>query len=441
MHSSRSKLIAIVAVLWLAISARAFAQSNPRYIRFAGVPSAVKGALYAPDAPQKAPHVAILVIHRASNFMNTLACTELSQRGFLVLCMNPRSDNNEALVRWETIPLDVKAGMEFLKRQPGITKILLWGFSGGGPTTTFYQNVAENGVSVCQGPNKLVQCGNELAGLPKADGLILVDAHPGNPVNGIRSLNPAVTDESRPDLINPDLDPFNPKNGYNPEGPSVYSEDFKKKYFRAQAERMNRLIDKALSMQRQMKDGKYNYPDDDVFLVVRGENARLMQLDISIHGTTAKPQKLIKNDGTAVTEIVKSVRVPNLQAARQNRQFENGTRLLTVKSFLSANAVRGTDSMDGIDHCSSNNSPPCHLPRITVPTLITAMGGHYFIRDNEIHYELSGAKDKDYVVIEGAEHGQTPCKACESFPGQYGNSVKNHYDYVRNWINKRFGTE
>ena len=35
---------------------------------------------------------------------------------------------------------------------------------------TFYQNVAENGVSVCQGPNKLVQCGNELAGLPKADG-------------------------------------------------------------------------------------------------------------------------------------------------------------------------------------------------------------------------------------------------------------------------------
>jgi hypothetical protein len=71
MHSSRSKLIAIVTVLWFAISARAFAQSNPRYIRFAGVPSAVKGALYAPDAPQKAPHVAILVVHRASNFMNT----------------------------------------------------------------------------------------------------------------------------------------------------------------------------------------------------------------------------------------------------------------------------------------------------------------------------------------------------------------------------------
>ena len=146
--------------LLMAVSGAALAQNNPRYIRFAGVPSAVKGALYAPDAPQPAPHVGILVMHRASNFMNALACPELSRRGFLVLCMNPRSDNNEALVRWETIPLDVKAGVEFLKKQPGMTKLILWGFSGGGPTMTFYQNVAENGPSVCQGPKKLVPCGN-----------------------------------------------------------------------------------------------------------------------------------------------------------------------------------------------------------------------------------------------------------------------------------------
>ena len=134
------------AVVTTITASQTFAQSNPRYIRFAAIPNSVKGALYAPDAPQKPAHVGILVMHRASNFMNALACPELSKRGYLVLCMNPRSDNNEALVRWETIPLDVKAGVEFLKKQPGITKILLWGFSGGGPTMTFYQNVAENGV-------------------------------------------------------------------------------------------------------------------------------------------------------------------------------------------------------------------------------------------------------------------------------------------------------
>lgn len=118
--------VLIISIVLLAVS-QSLAQSNPRYIRFAGVPSAVKGALYAPDTPQKPPHVGILVIHRTSNFMNTLACAELSKRGFLVLCMNPRSDNNEALVRWETIPLDVKAGVEFLKKQQGITKIISLG--------------------------------------------------------------------------------------------------------------------------------------------------------------------------------------------------------------------------------------------------------------------------------------------------------------------------
>ena len=66
------------------------------------------------------------------------------------------------------------------------------------------------------------------------------------------------------------------------------------------------------------------------------------------------------------------------------------------------------------------------------------MGGYYFIRDNEIHYERAGSRDKDFIVVEGAVHGQTPCVPCETFPGQYSNTVKNFYDYVRNWINRRF---
>ena len=61
----KTLLLAGIVVL---VGAPALAQTNPRYIRFAGVPSAVKGALFTPDAPQKPPHVGILVMHRASNF-------------------------------------------------------------------------------------------------------------------------------------------------------------------------------------------------------------------------------------------------------------------------------------------------------------------------------------------------------------------------------------
>ena len=269
-----------------------------------------------------------------------------------------------------------------------------------------------------------------LAGLPPADGIVFLDAHPGNSVNGLRSLNPAVMNEADPQQINADLDPFNPKNGFSPKGPSTYSDEFKKRYFQAQAARMNRLIDIAAE--------KHQRTENDVFLIPRGEGARLMEMDLSIHHSTAKPQKLLKNDGTIVRQIVESVRRIGRVSEKENASFDGGTRLLTLGSFLSANAIRATDSMEGIDWCSSNNSTPCALRNISVPILITAMGAHYFIRDNEIHYEVAASTDKDFVVIEGATHGIRPCTACETFPGQYSHSVENFADYVQKWINARF---
>ena len=80
---------------------------------------------------------------------------------------------------------------------------------------------------------------------------------------------------------------------------------------------------------------------------------------------------------------------------------------------------------------------PCAVKSITVPVLFAAMGGYTFIRDNEMHYELAASKDKDFIVVEGATHGATPCKECEKTPGQYSNSVKNFFDYVAKWINSR----
>jgi len=54
---------------------------------------------------------------------------------------------------------------------------------------------------------------------------------------------------------------------------------------------------------------------------------------------------------------------------------------------------------------------------------------------------LAASKDKDYIVVEGATHGATPCTECEKTPGQYSNSVKNFFDYVAMWINSRFGRD
>src|SRR5262245_39579998 len=88
----------------MALSAPLFAQSNPTYIQLA--PGPVKAVLYKPDSGP-APHVAVLLIHRTSNFLAHPATRELSKRGFMVLAVNPRSDNNEAAVNFEANGLDI----------------------------------------------------------------------------------------------------------------------------------------------------------------------------------------------------------------------------------------------------------------------------------------------------------------------------------------------
>lgn len=428
------RLLVMILATLIGSATPARAQSRPTYIQFS--PGSVKAVLYTPDSGP-APRVAVVVVHRTANMLAAAVTRELSARGFMVLAINPRSDNNEAIVNFEANALDIKSGMDYLRKQPGIAKIVLWGHSGGGPATSFYQAVAENGFGYCRGANKLSECDESLAGLPKADGIILVDAHPGISVNLLRSLNPAVLDENDPSKIDPALDPFDPANGYV-EGAPTYSDAFKARYFKAQSARMNRLIDQALAKRVAMAAGTAPYPDDEAMVLTRFEGARLMELDPRVHPRTLKPRKLLLNDGRVVTQIVDSVRRPARGYDRRNASFAGGVRVTTVRTFLSANAIRSTDSMDGIDWCSSNNSTDCALPKITVPTLITAMGAHYFVRDSEIHYEVSGSRDKDFVVIEGATHNLQPCEACETTKGQYSNASRNLFEYVSAWIRERF---
>lgn len=439
----RVLLSAVTVAIAIAGQSAAFAQSHPEFIAL----GRVSAALYKPDAGP-APHVGFVIGHRTANYLNHIACRELSTRGFLALCFNTRFQNNETQVRWEETPLDVKAAVEFVRGQPGITKVILFGHSGGGPLMSFYQAVAEHGPTYCQKPERLVKCADDLRGLPPADAIVFADAHAGNPVQALRSLNPSVTIEGGKRTVDPALDPFDVKNGFNPNGASHYSKEFQDRYFAAQAKRMNDRIDRALAIQERIGKGDYPYPDDDLVLVPAGGNpgagaggdAKLATLDPTIADlqSTARPEKLLKNDGTIVTQIVNSVAVAEPGMAKTNRAFDTGTKIFTLKSFLSANATRATNANGGIDYCSSNNSTTCAVQSISVPIVIAAMGAYQFIRDDEIIFDKAASKDKDYFVLEGAVHGFTPCTACETTRGQYSNSVKNLFDYIREWTNKRF---
>lgn len=424
LHDTRiGALLAILAGLG---GGMASAQSDPRYIQFS--PRATKGALYTPDSGT-ASNVAFLVTHRTSNNMSHVATGELSARGHIVLGMNPRSDNNEAEVDWDTIALDVRQGVRFLREQDGVEKVVLIAHSGGGPTMSFYQAVAENGPSYCQGDNKILPCDPEtLAGFEptdRADGIVFLDAHPGNSVNSIRSFNGAVLDEENWQEVDPALDPFSEANGYNPDGLSTFDDDFIARYSEAQAARMDKLIDAALALKAEVKDERP--------VIIWRTRGRLSDYSHSVHGKTERPAKLLKNDGTVVEQVVETVRAPNMGRKRSDGRF-SGADMLTITSFLGANAIRGTNSIDGIDWCSSNNSTMCAVQSISVPILIGVAQGHYFLRDGEEIYDLSASDSKDFVVVEGMNHSLTTCKPCAEMTGaDYGNARKNLFDYIANW--------
>ena len=212
---------------------------------------------------------------------------------------------------------------------------------------------------------------------------------------------------------------------------------------------MNDWINQALHIRALAAAGNWRFPDNDSIIVARGggsqagggSGANLYVPDTDIFCCTVHPQKLLLNDGSIVTQIIHSVRLPDPTIADGNLQFDGGTKNLTVTAYLSANAIRSTDSLDykQIDWCSSNNSTPCALQNITVPLLITNMGAHYFFPDGEQFYEnYAASKDKDFVTFAGLVHGITPCGNCPG--GPYNNQVKNYWDYVFNWIKTRFGT-
>src|SRR5262249_4570722 len=147
-----------------------------------------------------------------------------------------------ALDTWNELIEDAALGVRYLREQVKVEKLVLLGHSGGGPLMSFYQAVAENGPEVCRDVHRLLPCRDDTNPVPKADGMIFFDAHPGTGVNMLRGLDPSILSEDDPTKIDPALDAFSPANGFNPKGASKYSPEFQERYFKAQAARMNRLI-------------------------------------------------------------------------------------------------------------------------------------------------------------------------------------------------------
>ena len=421
-----------------------------------GTPVATAANLRTPNGDS---HTGIVIMHPYSSYINFAGCDELAKRGFTTLCVDSMYTGKQYdYYGYEQHVPAIKAAVQYLRALPNITKVLVFGHSMGAPMMAFYQNVAENGSSVCTGSEKLIPCvTTNLSGLPAADGIVLFDSHLGESLATFTYIDPAIINNSFGSR-DPSLDMFTTGNGYNTTtNGATYSDAFKQRFLAAQAARNQQLNDQALSLlaKKRTETGDPKQMGDDIpFTVVGATSARLFQPDTSLLKCTQQPVWFLTHDVYNLNQVVCSVRPPS--GAATAGLSSTATLNLNVHTWLGAHAMRPlsnyaqtSNDLTGVDYSSTATSSIGNIAGVTKPLLIVANGGHYFLRPDEIIMNAAKMNDKTFAITEGAIHGGTECTACENLLGlatplssstfgYYGDTFTRTMDYMGRWIRARY---
>lgn len=403
----------------------------------------LSGMLYEPVVRVARSCVAVVSIHSDDDYTTRNIGAELARRGFLSYC--GKVENQRAPLDHKL--LDVDRVVRFLKAVPGVEKVVLMGHSGGATLMTAYQRAAENGIGSLKKEDLLYKSDlPDTTELMPADGLMLLDANYGNGAMTLISVEPGIREEGNQMDLDPAFDQYDPANGYDPAG-AHYPETFRKKFFRAQAERNNRLIDTALDALSRMEAGKGNYSDDEPWPIA-GSNQpkpfnKLINQDLSLLAHSKKEHDLIHGDGTITHEIVYCERDPF--SAKQVIHNIFGASQGTLREYLASRAVRALanyeiteDDVIGVDWDHSFDCGPGNAPYIHCPLLAVGMAGSYEYLAAEMIYDRAASEDKTCAFVRGADHNFDPNTRTEKYPGEYGDTESALYDYAGRWMDERF---
>ena len=394
--------------------------------------------LYQPTTTSAKSSIAIVVMHSNDNYLGFIANAELAKRGYTVIATIPTAGDDIGPKM-----LNIKACVEYLRAKDGIKKVLLLGHSGGATTMTAYQLLAEKGTAVLK--DKLyTDYKEDLSTLPKADGMLLLDANYGNSVMRLISLDPNIKGAGKGIGVEQKLSLTDTKVGYNANGSSNYTAAFQKTYEQAQRNRLNEIMDEAFARLQAIKAGQGDYADDEPFTVAGANQIRmfnkLFPQDLRLLSHTEKAWPLIHGDGTVTTEIVKSLRAP--MAPDTNVKELSDAMASTVRGFLSSTAIKTTSDFritetgfEGIEWTSNINNGIGNAEGITVPTLMMGMTGSWEYLAAELIYNHIASKDKSIAFVEGASHMFFPDgDAAKWSKKDFGDTTKALFDYVDQWL-------
>lgn len=382
-------------------------------------------ALYQPTTASENTKTGVIVMHSHHDYMNFIANSELASRGYTVLGSSVSSEDN-----LEPKMLAVKKCVEYLRNRDDIKTVVLLGHSGGATLMSAYQYLAENGRKGLEG--KIYQdYTSAIDSLPKADGIMLLDANPGISTVTLNSIDPNITDEST---------------GFITEKRYDYSNE--REYMSGQQQRYSRLVDEALARLDTIKAGKGKFADDEPLVIPGAQSIRfynkLYSSDTNLLSHTKNAHPLLHADGSITNEVVHSVRAP-FQPIDQP-QLLSAAQDLTVKNFLSVYAITVDDDYEvtptgfkGIHFDSNLTSPIGNIEGIYVPSLFMGMTGSYEYLTAEYLFDNSPAEDKTIAFVEGAGHMFNADKNAEKYNNaDYGDTVKVLFDFVAQWLAQTF---
>ncbi|MET8650501.1 alpha/beta hydrolase family protein [Nocardia aurea] len=329
---------------------------------------------------------AVLMAHPASNFLSHFLLRAFASAGIPIMGMNTRYAANEAALLMERAAEDLGAGVRWLRETHGFERVVLLGFSGGGPLMSFYQSQAESPTITATPSGDPVDLGD----LIPADGLMLVGAHPGRARVLRNWIDPAVVDENDPYRTDPALDL------YAPDRELPLADEWVAEYRDAQLRRIRRIDAFAQDQLTRSADR----PGADRAFVVHRTVADPRFVDITIDPSDREPGSLYGDPEAA------------------NWAAGGLARFVTARSWLSTWSE---------DH--TNAAAPTDLGTVTTPTVVMALCGDQAAFVSESREMFAASADPHGELIE--------MPLLTHYLVDQPDGVANIIDRLRSWLVRR----
>lgn len=317
--------------------------------------------------PDATKNTVLLFMHPTAT-VNTLPMPrEFARRGLPVFCCASRYPHNDSTLIMEKVLIDLGQYVRYAREQLGYKHVILAGWSGGASLSVYYQAQAERAtVTATPGGESI-----DLAGLPRADGLMQLAAHVSRASIMTESIDPAIRDEHDPSLRDPAFDLYAKTGGPRPP----YDAEFVARYRTAQFTRNRRIT--AWVRETLADLTRCGGPDLERCFVTYGTMADPRWLDATLEPNERTPGRCYLGDPATV-----------------NNGPVGLARFSTLRSWL---------SQWSIDDSHANTER--QGPNVTIPALVVANAADDACppsHTERIFKSLGGEKERH--LVGGANH-------------------------------------